>query len=79
MGSSTGAFTLGAIRTCMRAVDFSSSRSNRRDPCMDFLTTNNLIKDTLMVIHLTPTSLTPTLVGLSGARSQAHHACTAAG
>lgn len=46
---------------------------------MDFLTTNNLIKDILMAINLTPTNLTPILVGISGARSQAHHACTVAG
>lgn len=73
-----GAFTLGATRTCMQAADFSSSSSSK-DPCMDFLTTNNLIKDILMAINLTPTNLTLISVGILGAQSQGLHACMVAG
>lgn len=69
------AFILGATRTCMQPVDFSSSK----DPCMDFLTTSNLIKDILMAISPTPTNITLTSVGISEAPSQAHHACMVPG
>ncbi len=72
------AFTRGATRTCMQAADFNSSSSNK-DPCMDFLTTSNLIKDILTAISLTHTNLILILVGISEAQSQDHHACMVAG
>lgn len=71
------AFTHGATQTCMQVVDCSSN--NSKDPCMDFLTTSNLIKDILTAINLTPTNLTLILVGILGAPSQGHHACMVAG
>lgn len=46
---------------------------------MDFLTTSNLIKDTLMAINLTPINITHISVGILEAQSQGHHACTVAG
>ena len=72
-------FTRGDTRTCMRAADFNNSRNSNRDPCMDFLTTNNLIKATLTAISLTPTNTTLTSAGALEALTQAHPACMAVG
>lgn len=46
---------------------------------MDFLTTNNLIKDILTATSLTPTNTTLISVGILEAQSQDHHACMVAG
>lgn len=46
---------------------------------MDFLTTSNLIKDTLTATNLTPTNITLISVGISGAQNLDHHACMVAG
>ena len=64
----------------MRAADFNNnSRNSNRDPCMDFLTTSNLIKATLTAISRTRTNTTLTSAGASEAQTQAHPACMEAG
>lgn len=68
-------FTLGGTQTCIQGVESSSSK----DPCMDFLTTSNLIKDTRMPINLTLTNITLILVGILVAQIQDHHAYMEAG
>lgn len=72
------AFIPGATQTCMQAAD-SSSNSSSKDPCMDFITTSNLIKAIPMATSLTLINTILISVGTLEAQTQPHPACMVAG